>query len=151
MEWISSLSLDDHESQEISKEKLSDEFYHSLPDWFAEIRMTDTEDKKSVESMKIDQNFSLEAIEIPAKICQKINEKPCPEIDRLIRKPTVFKRRAKDEWPPIIDDWLNNDEYNIRQPFRQSSPKPSSNSTNSSPRVARHRKTLSSKRLNFDI
>ena len=97
--------------------------------------------------MEIDQKFS-DDCQIPCALEHfVINEKPRPNIDLLLKKPTTWKRRAKDDWPPLVIDALEN----WPRPSRQSSPKNSSPSPNSSPKVARHRKQLRPKRLNFDF
>ena len=149
MEWVSSLSLEDHDSQEISHEKVSDELYHSLPDWLTEICLTDTEDMDiSVALMDFDQKFSNECqIDQPQAILpssNRINEKPRPDFDRLLKKPNKKKNR-KQEWPKVItDNWENQYKYiDSIKPSGQSSPKTSP--------VAQHRKKLSPKRFNFDI
>lgn len=158
MDWLSTQSFEDHDSQEISKEKESDEVDHSLPDWLSEIHLTDTEDlDTSFRLLEIDQKFSddyrrnsEENQDTKFLTYYEINEKPRPDFDRLQRKPTSKKwKKAKKGWPKIFTSNTEN-QYKYMEsikPSSQSSPKISPTSH----RVAQHRKKLSSKRLNFDI
>ena len=137
LEWLS--SIEDHDSQELSNEQLSNEIYHSLPDWFSQIRLLDEEDDNPIETMKIDQKLSpiRRAINyVP------INDKPKPGFDQLQSKPTVSWPTQRDEWPELIEKSWD------FPPTQHSSPKIS---PFSSPKVARHRRNLTAKRLNFDL
>lgn len=143
-EWLS--STEDHNSQEISIEKLTDEI---LPGWFTRIHLTDTnpdmKDDTAHIAMEIDHAFS-SGCTSPSAVEYTIIEKPRPNVDRLLKKPTIWKKRNKDEWPSIIPpSW----DYTPK-PTRQSTPKKSTPSPNTSPIVACHRE-LRPKRINFEI
>lgn len=128
-EWVS--SLDDHDCQEISAEKLSTD--DDLPQWFTQMHLTDThlEDDR----MEIDHNLSSLPITYGTK-----NEKPRPDFDQ---QPRRREKCEHEDWQ-IIQEITGNAPDAIYTPPRQSADSPTSQST---PKINKHNKKLQAKRL----
>lgn len=108
----------------------------------SELRLIDEEDNDSVEFIQTDQKLSIDC----QQRCYGINEKPRPNFDSLLKKPTNEKRaKAKRGWPKVITDNAN------MMPSQQSSPKSPIFTSPENRSVAPHRKKLIPKRLNFDL
>ena len=150
-EWLS--STETHDSQDMSIENLSSDI---LPDWFTAMCLCDTyldmNDDKAHSVMQIDQKFSAE-FQISCAIEDTINEKPRPNFNLPKKKSKTPARRkprksgwSLGHWPPLL---IENAKY--IPPSRQSSPRKSPPTPNTSPIIARHRKKLLKKKINFDI
>lgn len=145
-EWLS--SIDDHDCQEISAEKLSTD-EDLLPEWFTQMHLTETQfDTKEDffdHMLEIDHNLSFQCPTF-AITYHTINEKPRPHFDL---RPRRHEKLGRDDWRNI-QKITGNAPDAIYSPPRQSTlnDSPSSQST---PKVKQHSKKLKAKRLQFDI